>query len=89
MALHWAEAIRAGRPVEQSVLSDARLDVIHPEDIADVAELALTSDRLDGETVTLGGPEVLSFRDQARILELLGRPVSNCANPLGNRQSSN
>ncbi|MGM0353626.1 SDR family oxidoreductase [Streptomyces sp. ECR3] len=75
MALHWAEAIRAGRPVEQSC-PDARLDVIHPEDIADVAELALTSDRLDGETVTLGGPEVLSFRDQARILgELLGRPV--------------
>jgi uncharacterized protein YbjT (DUF2867 family) len=75
MALHWAEAIRAGRPVEQAY-PDAQLDVIHPEDIADVAELALTSDRLDGETISLGGPEVLSFRDQARILgALLNRPV--------------
>ncbi|GAA2105708.1 NAD(P)H-binding protein [Kitasatospora saccharophila] len=75
MALHWAEAVRAGRPVEQAH-PDARLDVIHPEDVTDVAELALVSHRLDGETVALGGPEVLSFRDQARILgELLDRPI--------------
>ncbi|AGP58940.1 SDR family oxidoreductase [Streptomyces rapamycinicus] len=75
MARQWAESVRAGRPVEQAY-PDARLDVIHPDDIVDVAELALTGDRLDGETVSLGGPEVLSFRDQARILgQLLNRPV--------------
>ncbi|MGV9856117.1 SDR family oxidoreductase [Streptomyces sp. NPDC003442] len=75
MARQWAEPVRDGRPVEQAY-PDARLDVIHPDDIVDVAELALTGDQLDGETVSLGGPEVLSFRDQARILgQLLNRPI--------------
>ncbi|GAA4536633.1 SDR family oxidoreductase [Amycolatopsis samaneae] len=75
MTLGWAEAVRAGRPVEQAY-PDARLDVIHPEDIADVAELALSTDTLDGETISLGGPAVLSFRDQLRTLaELLGRGI--------------
>lgn len=75
MTLGWAESVRTGRPVEQAY-PDARLDVIHPEDIADVAELALSTGELDGETLSLGGPEVLSFRDQARILaEVLGREI--------------
>lgn len=75
MALGWAEFIRAGAAVEQAY-PDAQLDVIHPEDIADVAELALTTNILDGQTISLGGPEVLRFRDQVRILgELLGRDI--------------
>jgi uncharacterized protein YbjT (DUF2867 family) len=75
MALGWAEFIRAGEPVEQAY-PEARLDVIHPEDIADIAELALTTGDLDGETISLGGPEVLSFRDQVRTIgELLGREI--------------
>lgn len=75
MALGWAEFIRAGQPVEQ-LYPETRLDVIHPEDIAEVAELALTTDKLDGETITLGGPEVMSFRDQVRTLgELLDRQI--------------
>jgi uncharacterized protein YbjT (DUF2867 family) len=74
-ALAWAAPVRAGRPVEQAY-PDARTDPIHPDDIADVAELALITDRLDGQAVALGGPDALSFRDQAAILgELLGRPV--------------
>jgi uncharacterized protein YbjT (DUF2867 family) len=77
MALGWAPFIRSGRPVEQPFW-DARLDVIHPEDIADVAELALTTDSLDGTTVRLGGPEVLSFRDQLRVLaDLLGQDIEH------------
>lgn len=77
MALGWAPFIRAGRPVEQPFW-DARLDIIHPEDIADVAELALTTGDLDGATVRLGGPEVLSFRDQLRVLaDLLGRDLEH------------
>ncbi|WP_405166675.1 hypothetical protein OG203_17200 [Nocardia sp. NBC_01499] len=41
---------------------------IHPEDIADVAELALTTDTVDGETISLGGPQTLSFGDQVQTL---------------------
>ncbi|WP_116200137.1 NAD(P)H-binding protein [Amycolatopsis circi] len=75
MTLGWAESVRAGQPVGQAY-PDARLDVIHPEDIADVAELALSTDALNGETISLGGPEVLSFRDQAKILaEVLGKEI--------------
>ncbi|MEU7146087.1 NAD(P)H-binding protein [Nocardia sp. NPDC046473] len=75
MTLGWAESIRAGRPVEQAY-PHARLDPIHPEDIADVAELALTTDTLDGETISLGGPQVLSFGDQVQTLgELLERRI--------------
>lgn len=75
MALGWAAAIRAGGPVEQAHPA-ARLDVIHPEDIADVAESALTVSGLDGRDISLGGPEVLSFRRQVGILgELLDRPI--------------
>lgn len=75
MALGWAAAIRAGRLVEQAHPA-ARLDVIHPEDIADVAELALTTSGLNGRDISLGGPEMLSFRRQMEILEeLLDRPI--------------
>ncbi len=75
MASGWAAAIRAGGPVEQAHPA-ARLDVIHPEDIADVAELALTTSGSDGRDLSLGGPEVLSFRRQVGILgELLDRPI--------------
>jgi uncharacterized protein YbjT (DUF2867 family) len=58
---------------------EARLDVVHPEDIACAAELALTTDTLDGETISLGGPEALSFRDQVRTLGvLLDREIELC-----------
>ncbi|MBS2534488.1 hypothetical protein KGQ20_17085 [Catenulispora sp. NF23] len=75
MTLGRAASIRAGRPVEQAY-PNARLDVIHPEDIADVAELALTTDALEAETISLGGPHALSFRDRTRILaELLDHDI--------------
>jgi uncharacterized protein YbjT (DUF2867 family) len=71
-ALGWAVPSAPAAPSSRPT----RTPAIHPEDIADVAELALTTDRLDGQAVALGGPETLSFRDQAAILgELLGRPV--------------
>lgn len=74
-ALAWATPIRTGQPVEQAY-PDARTDPIHSEDIVDVAELAITTDTLDGQAISLGGPELLSFRDQVRILaELLDAPV--------------
>ncbi|HEX4250306.1 MAG TPA: NAD(P)H-binding protein [Pseudonocardia sp.] len=74
-ALGWSTAIRAGGPVEQAY-PDARTAPIHPEDIVDVAELALTEHTLDGRAISLTGPEPLTFRDQVAVLaELLGRPI--------------
>lgn len=74
-ALVWSGRIRAGQPIEQAY-PDARTGPIHPEDIVDVAALALSTDDLTGEAITLSGPEPLSFRDQLAILgELLGRPI--------------
>lgn len=75
MTLDWASAVRAGVPVEQPFWG-ACLDVIHPEDIADVAERALTDDDLEGLVLPLGGPEVLSFHQQRDTLaSLLGREL--------------
>ena len=74
-ALGWSHAIRAGGPVEQAY-PDARTAPIHPEDIVDVAELALAEHKLDGQAIALTGPEPLSFREQVAVLaELLGRPI--------------
>ncbi|WP_028937924.1 SDR family oxidoreductase [Pseudonocardia spinosispora] len=74
-ALGWCEPIRTGRPVEQAY-PDARIAPIHAEDIVDVAELAITTDKLDGQAITLVGPESLSFREQLAILgDLLGRRI--------------
>ena len=62
-------------PVEQPFWG-ACLDVIHPEDIADVAVRALTDDDLEGVVLPLGGPEVLSFHQQRDTLaNLLGREL--------------
>lgn len=63
MTLDWATFIRAGIPVEQPFWG-ACIDIIHPEDIADAAECALTDDDLEGLVLPLGGPEVLSFHEQ-------------------------
>ncbi|MGV9798414.1 NAD(P)H-binding protein [Mycobacterium sp. NPDC003449] len=75
MTLGWSSFIRSGVPVEQACW-DARLDVIHPEDIVDVAELALVTNQLDGSIIPLGGPELLTFREQLGVLgDLLGREL--------------
>ncbi|OBF41941.1 NAD-dependent epimerase [Mycolicibacterium peregrinum] len=75
MTLDWASFIRTGVPVEQPFWG-ACLDVIHPEDIADVAECALINDDLEGLTLPLGGPEVLSFHQQRDTLaSLLAREL--------------
>lgn len=74
-ALSWGRAIRSGQPVAQAY-PDAPMAPIHPEDIVDVAELALTSNDLAGQTITLGGPQSLSFREQLDIIaELLGHRI--------------
>ncbi|MDV3126496.1 NAD(P)H-binding protein [Mycobacterium sp. 21AC1] len=75
MTLGWSRFIRSGTPVQQAFW-DARPDIIHPEDIADVAERALVTNELDGSIIPLGGPELLTFREQLSVLgHLLGREL--------------
>ncbi|XXX72169.1 SDR family NAD(P)-dependent oxidoreductase [Sorangium sp. So ce134] len=73
--LQWAAAIRAGGVVPIWT-GDGRQGIVHPRDVAAVAVAALTSDRHDGRTYTLTGPELLSAHDQVAILErALGRSI--------------
>jgi uncharacterized protein YbjT (DUF2867 family) len=74
-ALGWLPAIRAGGPVEQAY-PEAAVAPIHEDDIADVAALALTGDRLAGQALTLTGPRSISLREQIHIVaQRLGRDV--------------
>ncbi|MGZ9932268.1 NAD(P)H-binding protein [Streptomyces sp. NC-S4] len=74
-SLGWARPIGLSMPV-QLAHPDAQIAPIHPEDIADIAALALTGDSLTGRAPTLTGPESLSFREQLAVLsEVLGRAV--------------
>ncbi|GHE60178.1 hypothetical protein GCM10017771_83320 [Streptomyces capitiformicae] len=55
---------------------DSRPAIVDPRDVAAVAVAAMTSDAHDGQRYDLTGPELLTFADQAAILEgVLERPV--------------
>jgi uncharacterized protein YbjT (DUF2867 family) len=66
-ALGWLPAIRAGGPVEQAY-PDASVAPVHEDDIADVAHVALTGDRLTGQAVTLTGPRSITLREQIGVI---------------------
>ncbi|WP_237524870.1 hypothetical protein [Streptomyces sp. SID5643] len=72
----WYRAlIRAGEPIP-NMAGDSRQAVVDPRDVAAVAVAAMTSDAHDGQRYDLTGPELLTFADQAAILEgVLERPV--------------
>ncbi|MBF9072637.1 NAD(P)H-binding protein [Streptacidiphilus fuscans] len=71
--LSWAERIHTGRPIP--VLDPhARTACIAPQDLAEVAVLALTDPAHQGHAYALTGPEALSATDQAdRLEQVLGR----------------
>lgn len=74
-AFGWSDAIRRGQPVELPY-TGAHTAPIHEDDIADVAVAALADETLAGRTLTLTGPQSLTFREQLGILaELLGREI--------------
>ncbi|MER5416287.1 NAD(P)H-binding protein [Streptomyces virginiae] len=75
-SLGWAWPIGRSMPV-QLAYPDARIAPIHPEDIADIAAQALTGGSLTGRSLTLTGPESLSFREQLAVLaQTLGREIT-------------
>ncbi|MBT2382405.1 NAD(P)H-binding protein [Streptomyces sp. ISL-11] len=74
-ALGWAHPIGRSLPV-QLAYPDAHIAPIHPEDIADIAVEALTGTSLTGRSVTLTGPESLTFREQLAVLaDAIGREI--------------
>ncbi len=74
-SLGWAHLIGRSMPL-QLAHPDAHIAPIHPEDIADIAVEALTGTSLTGRSVTLTGPESLTFREQLALLaDVLGREI--------------
>ncbi|GAB0103769.1 NAD(P)H-binding protein [Nocardia sp. JMUB6875] len=74
-AFGWIKAVAAGEPIEHAY-PEASLAMIHPLDIADIAVAALTGTELRGRTVSLTGPEAISFRAQiGHLSEAIGREI--------------
>ena len=73
--LKWAPSIKAEGVVRSST-GDGRRPFIHSDDIAAVAAKALTTRAYDGESLSITGPEALSFAEvTARIGAVIGRPL--------------
>lgn len=71
----WLPSIKAASVIALPA-GDARTAFIDARDIAAVAAVALTEDRLDGQELALTGPEALTYAEAAAILtEAAGRPI--------------
>lgn len=74
-ALRWRTALRSGDAVP-GAFPESRLAPVHDEDVARVAAHALSGDEHVGTAPELTGPEVLTHREQVRVLgAVLGRPL--------------
>ncbi|MBG6100500.1 uncharacterized protein YbjT (DUF2867 family) [Micromonospora vinacea] len=74
--LAWAEPIRNGRTVA-APFGDVGLPVIDPDDIAEVAAVALRDGAHDGHTYELTGPALSTPRERvADLATALGEPIS-------------
>ncbi|MFF0013150.1 NAD(P)H-binding protein [Streptomyces sp. NPDC005374] len=73
--LWYRTLIEAGEPIP-NLVGDSRQAIVDPRDVVAVAVAAMTSDAHDGQRYDPTGPELLTFADQAEILEdVLERPV--------------
>lgn len=74
-ALFWASSIKA-EGVVRSCTRDGKIPFIHPQDIADVAAEALTSDKYRGASLPISGPEAMSYAEMtAKIADAIGKPL--------------
>ncbi|WP_158852202.1 NAD(P)H-binding protein [Saccharothrix deserti] len=73
--LHWADSVRAQRVVT-APFGAVALPAVDPDDIAEVAAVALREPGHGGAVYTLTGPEPISPRQQAAAIgDALGEPV--------------
>jgi uncharacterized protein YbjT (DUF2867 family) len=80
-ALRWKPQLAAG-DVVRLPFAGVRIATIHPDDLGDVAALALTSGDHGGRALRLSGPESLLPEEQVRILaRALGRDLRFEAQP--------
>ena len=74
--LAWANSIKATRVVRAST-GDGRRAFIHSEDVAAVAAKALMTSDYDGKSLTITGPEALSFAEVTnRIGAAIGKRLA-------------
>jgi uncharacterized protein YbjT (DUF2867 family) len=74
-ALRWLPQMRAGDTIRLP-FADVPIAVIDPADIAEVAAAALTTDRHEGRSYRVSGPESLLPAEQVAILaNVLGRDL--------------
>jgi uncharacterized protein YbjT (DUF2867 family) len=74
-AFFWATSIKDEGVVRTST-GDGKIPFIHSQDIADVATKALTSRLYDGESLTITGPEALSYAEMtAKIGAAIGKAI--------------
>jgi (4-alkanoyl-5-oxo-2,5-dihydrofuran-3-yl)methyl phosphate reductase len=69
--LFWATSIKAEGTV-LAATAEGKIPFIHPQDIADVATMALTSRDYDGMSLPITGPEALSY---AEMTERIGAAI--------------
>ncbi|HEY1898525.1 MAG TPA: NAD(P)H-binding protein [Steroidobacteraceae bacterium] len=75
-ALAWAPAIKS-TGIVCCATGDGRIAFIHPQDIADVATVALTGSGYEGASLPITGPEALSCAQMVtRIGAVIGRPLA-------------
>ena len=86
--LQYRTMIAAGDPIP-NVFGEARQPIVDPRDVAAVAVEALLDSAHDGRRYDVTGPELLTFNDQAAILErVLDRPVKTADADLGDQLAS-
>lgn len=77
--LWYRDLIKADEPVPD-MFGEAQQPIIDPRDVAAVAVEALLTSTHDGQRYDLTGPALLTFAEQAAILErVLNRPVKTVA----------
>jgi uncharacterized protein YbjT (DUF2867 family) len=74
-ALFWAPTIRTGGVV-RSATGQGKIAFIHPDDIADVVVAALITPAYKQESLSISGPEALSYAEMTAIIgQVIGRPL--------------
>jgi (4-alkanoyl-5-oxo-2,5-dihydrofuran-3-yl)methyl phosphate reductase len=74
-ALFWAQSIRTAGVVH-SATGEGKIAFIHPDDIADVVAAELVTPAYNRESLSISGPEALSYAEMTAIIgQAIGRPL--------------